>query len=316
MNVLSSTGSDRVATVFLAEVRENLFVEFLESVQPPIPREKKWVLIVSTLFGCPVRCPICDAGDFYRGKLTKEEILGQIDFLVRRRYPDGYIPAGKFKIQFARMGEPSFNMAVLEVLKELPGLYKSPGLIPCISTVAPTVSEDFFENLLEIKKKYYGRMFQLQFSIHSTNPEERDFFIPIKKWSFEKIAEYGRRFHGGNGRKITLNFAPTERTSIDPDILFEYFDPKIFFIKLTPLNPTYLVAKNNLSSYIDPSQEGRKYPLVENLRALGFEVLVSIGEMEENKIGSNCGQYIRHHLEENSRGNRLKDGYSFEIKQL
>jgi len=29
------------------------------------------------------------------------------------------------------------------------------------------------------------------------------------------------------------------------------------------------------------------------LRGTGYEVIVSVGELEENKIGSNCGQYLK-----------------------
>jgi hypothetical protein len=50
--------------------------------------------------------------------LTAEEILMQIDHMVNEWFPDGIVPASKFKIQFARMGEPSLNMAVLDALEE------------------------------------------------------------------------------------------------------------------------------------------------------------------------------------------------------
>ena len=106
MEVLEEYGKENLAKVYIASMRgsnDNL-VEFIESVQPPIPREKKWVLIVSTLFGCPVGCRMCDAGGEYNGKLTADEILAEIDFMVRRRFPDGIISISKFKIQFARMG--------------------------------------------------------------------------------------------------------------------------------------------------------------------------------------------------------------------
>ena len=43
------------------------------------------------------------------------------------------------------------------------------------------------------------------------------------------------------------------------------------------------------------------------LRDAGYEVLLSIGELEENRIGSNCGQYIQAHLEARK---KLKNGYA------
>jgi 23S rRNA (adenine2503-C2)-methyltransferase len=32
------------------------------------------------------------------------------------------------------------------------------------------------------------------------------------------------------------------------------------------------------------------------MRSAGYDVILSIGEVEENRIGSNCGQYVTRHL--------------------
>ena len=37
----------------------------------------------------------------------------------------------------------------------------------------------------------------------------------------------------------------------------------------------------------------KHYPVVDSLKAAGYDVILSIGEWEENQIGSNCGQYIK-----------------------
>ena len=145
MNIIASTGKEEVAIVYIAEFGEDKRIELVESVQPPIPREEKWVLLVSSMFGCPVECIMCDAGGYYHGKLTKDELFAQIDYLVYKRFPDGRVPARQFKIQFARMGEPSLNPAVLDVLAELPQRYQAPGLMPSISTVAPCGTNRFFQ---------------------------------------------------------------------------------------------------------------------------------------------------------------------------
>ena len=134
-------GNEDIAMVYIVETDSGHLVECVESVQPPLPREKKWVLLVSTMFGCPIGCLMCDAGGYYHGKPTKDEIFSQIDFLVDKRFPDRKIPCEQFKIQFARMGEPSLNLQVLDVLQELPERYQAPGLMPSISTVAPAGTE-------------------------------------------------------------------------------------------------------------------------------------------------------------------------------
>ena len=206
MDVKAVAGSDQVAMVYIADFGQGRAVEFVESVQPPLPREKKWVLMVSTLFGCPVKCLMCDAGGTYLGKLSGDEILAQIDYLVRKRFPGDYIPVDKFKIQFARMGEPSFNPSVLDVLVELPNRYHAAGLIPSLSTVAPRGVERFFERLIEIKERLYpGGNFQFQFSVHTTDEHLRDQLIPVKKWSFAEMAEYGHRFKKAGDKKNILD---------------------------------------------------------------------------------------------------------------
>ena len=93
MKIIGRAGREDIAYVYLADMDNGHFVEFVESVQPPIPREDKWVLIVSTLFGCPIGCKICDAGGWYKGRLSKEDILRQIDYLVTQRYPYKKIPS-------------------------------------------------------------------------------------------------------------------------------------------------------------------------------------------------------------------------------
>lgn len=316
MKILDVYGKEELAKVYVASMRndDKHLVEFVESTQPPIPRDEKWVLIVSSLFGCPVNCKMCDAGGKFSGKLETNEILEQIDYLVKRRYPDGKIPVPKFKIQFARMGEPSMNPNVLEALSRLPEIYDAPGLLPSLSTVAPKSSKDFFEKLIDVKDRYYpnGR-FQLQFSIHSTDSDKRNELIPIKKWSFEEIADYGARFHKKGDKKVTLNFAAAKGYEVNPMVVRQYFDPDLFLIKLTPLNPTVRVEESRLESAIDPYNSDSAAQIVKDFKAQGFEVILSIGEVEENKIGSNCGQFVTQY-----RANQtsIKEGYETDKYQI
>jgi 23S rRNA (adenine2503-C2)-methyltransferase len=314
MNIIASTGREEVAIVYIAEFGEGKRIELVESLQPPVPREEKWVLLVSSMFGCPVECIMCDAGGTYHGKLTKDELFAQIDYLVYKRFPDGSIPSRQFKIQFARMGEPSLNPAVLDVLEELPLRYQAPGLMPSISTVAPCGTNRFFRRLLEIKKELYtGGNFQFQFSLHTTDAALRDRIIPVKKWSFAEMADYGELFYTPGDRKITLNFALAENYPLDPQVLLRTFDPAKYLVKITPLNPTYKASGNNLTSYIDPHAQGAKYPKVQALQEAGYDVIVSIGAVEENYIGSNCGQYLRKHIES---AQPLGGGYTYPVQEM
>ncbi len=290
INVIARAGHNDLAVVYVAEFSSGKRIEFVESLQPPRPREEKWVVIVSTMFGCPIGCTICDAGGGYQGNLTAEEMLAQIEWVVRARFGGARVPSTMFKIQFARMGEPSLNPAVLDVLERLPSVIDAPGLLPSLSSVAPNGSDAFFEKLIAIVDRRYRGRFQLQFSLHTTNPELRRKIVPVRGWSFEKIAAYGRRFHQPGDRKIGLNFAAAQHMPIDADVMREYFSPDVFMIKLTPLNPTARAARSGLTSAIDPVNAA--HPSMQPLRAAGYDVIVSVGEAEENKIGSNCGQYL------------------------
>jgi len=313
LKLIAKTGDERIALVYLAEGRDGRMVEFVESVQPPLTRVKKWVLIISTLYGCPSGCLFCDAGAAYKGALTRDEMLFQIDYMVKSRYPDRVIDTEKLKIQFARMGEPSFNDHVLDLLRELPLLYKTPNLIISLSSIAPEGREGFFERLIEIKRELYDNSFQLQFSLHTTDLRLRDRLMPIRKWGFDEIAAYGMEF-SRTGKKVTLNFALGEGYPLDAEVLRRSFSPEHFLIKITPINPTYRAEKHNLKSFIKPHIED--YPLIDNLRKAGYDVILSIGELEENLIGSNCGQYVTKYLNMKKEEDTSLNAYSYPFTEV
>jgi 23S rRNA (adenine2503-C2)-methyltransferase len=314
MKVLGVVGASQVATVYMADMGSGRWVEFVEALQPPFSRDERWILMVSTLFGCPVKCRMCDAGGQYLGKPAAQDILSQIDYMVDKWYPDRRIPAGKFKIQFARMGEPTLNHIVLDVLEALPARYDAPGLIPSLSTIAPKGADAFLERLLDIKDRLYpnGR-FQFQYSIHTTDTKLRDWLIPVQKWDFARMAAYGDRFHRPGDRKLTLNFALAADMPVDADVLSRYFDPERYLIKITPVNPTSQAQHNGLASYLDPHQQPERNEIGARLAKSGYEVIFSIGVIEENQIGSNCGQYVLNYL----RGNMPVEGaYAYPVQKL
>lgn len=311
MKIIARTGDEHHAVVYIMEDHNGRKLECVESVQPPLSRDEKWVILVSTLFGCPIGCPMCDAGGKYDGAPDAAQIFEQTDTIVQRRYPDRRIPSSQFKIQFARMGEPCLNPAVLDVLRELPDRYHAPGLMPSVSTIAPSGCESFLESLRRIKNTRYGAgRFQLQFSIHTTDMALRRAVVPVKTLSFREIAAFGDHFYCSGDRKITLNFALANQHPVDAAVLKRWFSPERFLIKLTPLNPTYRALNNRMYSRIDPLDPDTHTQLIQHLRNTGFEVILSIGNTEENRIGSNCGQFLQSHIRSNK---HLRDGYVYPI---
>ena len=308
MKVFAVTGASDIASVYMADMGDGRLIEFVEALQPPYSRDDRWVLMVSTLFGCPVKCLICDAGGQYRGKPTAEQILAQVEYIVHRWYPDGHVPAAKFKIQFARMGEPALNMAVLDALEELPRRIHAPGLMPSLSTIAPLGTDAFFERLIDVKNRLYGNgRFQFQFSIHTTDAALRDQLIPVRKWTFDRMAAFGDCFLNPGDRKLTLNFALAKGMPVAPEVLLRYFDPERYLVKITPVNPPCQAVRNGLASYINPHQPEEANEVTQRLVAAGYEVIVSIGEVRENQIGSNCGQYVLKYLKSQE---AIRDGYN------
>ena len=98
---------------------------------------------------------------------------------------------------------------------------------------------------------------------------------------------------------------------IDPDILLHYFNPKKFLIKITPINPTYQATVNKMSSSI--LSDKKNYDVIDRLREVGYNVILSIGELEENYIGSNCGQHITNYLRERE---SIEGGYTYPLQEI
>jgi len=236
---------------------------------------------------------MCETGGWYEGNLTAEEILWQVDRVVFARNPDGRVSSRKFKVQFARMGEPSLNPASLEALRMLKGRYHAPGLIPCVATTAPSAAAQWLDELVEIKHILYPQgAFQLQFSVNSTDEAVRDRVMPVGKWRMEDISRYGERFFEDGDRKVVLNFALAKGWPFDPCCLADLFDPDLFIIKITPLNPTNRARREGIDTVLYTDRMHACDQVAARLANFGFDTIISIGSDEEMAIGSNCGQAV------------------------
>lgn len=296
LTILSQNGDPSIAEVFVAQTRAGdatRLIEFVDGLDPRHSRETKWIVNLSTQYGCPVGCAFCDAAHRYFGDLTADELLAQVA-AVLARHPQAAARCEKLKIHFARMGEPALNDAVLDALCRLPGLVKTPGLWACLATTAPAGREAWFERLLMIKNECYLGRCQLQFSLNTSDEAQRRSLTPIRLLPFSWINAYAARFHGRKDRKVTLNFALARGFALDPQRIAQRFDPAHVALKLTPLNPTHTGRKHALDTLSEDEIGERAAALGE----CGFEVLISSGDTRENAIGSNCGQSVRRLREE------------------
>ena len=294
LRLLSRRGRPDVAEVYVGEFEGHPHsrVEFVDGLDTKLSRKEKWIINISTQVGCPIACLFCDAGGDFHGNLGVDEMLAQALY-VSSRHPMLVKTCAKLKIHFARMGEPALNDSVPEAIARLPESFGNPNLWCCLATTAPAGRESWFERLLDVKESLFRGRFQLQFSVNSTDDAERAWLMPARLWSLEEIARYGETWFRPDDRRVVLNFALADGISFDIDRIKSCFDPGIFAVKLTPVNPTRRGKDAGLRTLLR-NQRKRKATdrACDDLRVAGYEVIISVGDGREDLIGSNCGQAV------------------------
>ena len=78
-----------------------------------MPLSEKWVVTLSTQYGCVMKCTFCDVPKVpWKGNVGEGDLRKQL-YSALRMFPNvGYTE--RLNIHFARMGEPIFNLAVFE----------------------------------------------------------------------------------------------------------------------------------------------------------------------------------------------------------
>lgn len=260
---------------------------------PLLPLSEKWVVTVSTQYGCSMGCEFCDVPKVGPGRnATFYDLTGQILAAIKL-HPE-ITRTDRLNIHFARMGEPTWNPNVLDCGKwshlHLNDTFR---VHPVVSTMMPKRNEwlkTFVHTWMRLKNRVFHGEAGLQLSINSTDPKERDRMFHGNACSLEQIA----RIMDGIipvGRKITLNFA-VAGYSIDPNVLKHYFDPAIYIIKLTPMHKTSTALQNGIETDGDYTDF---HPYLHHERALidaGYEVLTFIASTEEDLGRITCGNAI------------------------
>ena len=259
---------------------------------------KKWVATISTQKGCPMKCKFCDCPRFgFHGNATVHELAYEIQTILEGETIDH---TERFNVHFARMGEPTFNWNVIDfaknVLKPLVGKYiEAKTIHPVVSTMLPKSNkrlEEFILNWCNIKNEEYNGEAGLQFSINSTDDEQRNSQFNGMSLSLAEISDLAKKLPMPNGRKYTLNFAVTASTILDAKRLSELFDKNKFIVKITPIHETNSAIKNGFdvtNSYTDYDVY-RKFeqPLV----ADGWDVIVFVPSKEEDSDRITCGNAL------------------------
>lgn len=198
-------------------------------------RSERWMIGVSTMSGCPVRCKFCASGNMksYRN-LTAEEIVEQVEFIVNNNPNFNPTESKEFKINYTRMGEPFLNID--EVKKAIAIINdKYPNAHHYISTIGIKGSDFSFvkDNIT------------LQISLHSFDDEKRNWLIPFKnKLTIEELGQIRTE----SNLKTTINLTLVDESDFDAEKLQKYFDKEHFFVKLSPINPNNISEKNHLGN--------------------------------------------------------------------
>lgn len=258
-----------------------------------LPLEDKWVITVSTQYGCSMGCNFCDVPLVGPGKnATMSDLVEQV--LTGISLHPEVKQTKRLNIHYARMGEPTWNPEVLSAtryLKERIG--QDYRIHPVVSTMMPRNNrnlQDYIGEWMEIKNVLLDGEAGLQLSINSTNEEERKTMFNGNAHSLSGISE----IMGGirpAGRKITLNFA-VAGYEIDPGILLRYFNPADYIVKLTPMHKTIKAGINGIQTEGDYTSYHPYRMHEEALKKAGYDVLVFIASKEEDLGRITCGNAI------------------------
>jgi 23S rRNA (adenine2503-C2)-methyltransferase len=267
--------------------------------------EEKWVITVSTQYGCSMRCSFCDVPKVGAGRNASVEDLVDQFWAAFGLHPE-VTYSKRINLHYARMGEPTWNRDVLhsayainERLKgnnpdRSVGRYGPYTLHPVISTMMPRYNKDLEAFLLEwceMKNGYFHGNAGLQLSINSTSDKERELMFSGNAMTLRAAAELMAGMPFPRGRKYTLNFA-IAGWEIDANKLAQLFDPDRFIVKLTPMHKTETALLKGIKTEGDCTSTEPYEHIEEALKKVGFDVLVFIASEEEDLGRITCGNAI------------------------
>ena len=149
----------------------------------------------------------------------------------------------------------------------------------------------FLNEWMDIKNDTYRGDAGLQFSINSTNDNERNEMFNNNSLSLEEISNIANDLDFPRGRKLTLNFALADY-EINARTLVNLFDPKKFICKLTPMHVTCSCKDNNILTSDGYSKFTPYQKVEQELKSMGFDVIVFVPSHEEDEGRITCGNAI------------------------
>jgi 23S rRNA (adenine2503-C2)-methyltransferase len=255
-----------------------------------LPTWKKWILVLSSQYGCPFKCLYCDVQRFpFQGNVSAEDIIAQYLFLRGTR-PDIRF-SDELKVSFSRFGEPLLNWRpVREAIIRLKLDYTEGfNYLPALITICPTNCWESLEDALEVKNSVFNGYFHIQHSINSTSEEQR-------KWIFggapvATLQDIGSFYSSRKvvGRRITLNFIATTGFDVNPEVVARLCSPELFTVKISGLNRNYMSVKNGLQELASYREPAKIVELADQFTKLGFRTIKTVLTERETESRLHCG---------------------------
>lgn len=263
-----------------------------------MPLEEKWVVTVSTQYGCSMGCVFCDVPKVGPGvNASCDDILGQVTSCLKL-HPE-VKHTKRLNVHYARMGEPTFNPEVIQSAYYLPDIIDEyipdSHIHPVVSTMLPAANKSllpFLNKWCRIKNSVYNGAAGLQFSINSTSDRQRHYLFNGNSLSLDVISLIGKELVPPHGRKYALNFAVADETIVDAKKLVKLFSPDKFMVKITPIHVTNATEENGVKTTGGYSEFTPYQEIEYGLKKEGFDVLVFVPSLEEDQGRITCGNAI------------------------
>lgn len=270
--------------------------------QKCLPLSEKWVITLSTQYGCQMTCNFCDCPNIqFRGNVTSQDLYTQL-INARKLFPEIKYTE-RLNIHFARMGEPIFNTSVFDFARKIyKQKYQLQQLLnlrmevihPVLTTCLPKYKKLKIRiaEWLDIKNYVYNGQAGFQFSINSTDEKQRQKMFDGRVITLEEFAEIAKDFPNPISRKYCLNFAYATGSEVDSQKLSDMFDKERFMVKITPIHNNNSCRENNIKTVggydsYQPYQE-----IEQRLVDDGWDVLIFVPSLDEEDGLVTCGNTV------------------------
>ena len=254
---------------------------------------KRTVICCSVMSGCPVGCKFCGTGSKFIRNLKAEEIVEQINIVLKDKnlIYDINEKCEKLQFMFMSMGEPMLNWE--EVEKAIIQLNKNFSNAQLLLSTIGCDNDETFSKIINLSKKI--DKVGLQFSIHKSNDIERNILIPFrKKMNLQKIRDAGIIWWKETGRNPFLNYCVDGTNNNDKNFeeLTNLFSPIIF-------NFTFSVVCSSDENMKDAAF--RNLDVIRNFQNKFLEKGYNVRMFDpagQDDIGGGCGQlwYVQNWL--------------------